>query len=208
MKFLFDLDETLVCGDVIEAVSRDMVIEGELDRVYTGRDVTNFDLEGLPPHLKTRVIEGFSDPKYVITKQPIPEAYYFLCALKANGHKMGILTARPSNLRNITIHNTRKQFAPIYFELGICFANDKDTVATGDERPNKRARFHSIQPDYYFDDSIEYCNQAADCDVKNVYLISNSHSGWNHNQDTLDPRVKVIKHVGKLDIWSVYGRKN
>lgn len=205
MKFVFDLDETLVRGDVIEAVSRDMIVKGELGKIYTGKDVTNFDLQGLPEELKARVIEGFSEPKYVINKQPIVEAYSLLCALKANKHHIGIVTARPANLKKITTHVVKRQFAPVYFDLGINFANAQLTVATGDDRPSKKELLDQIEPDYYFDDSIEYCNQAVKIGVENVYLVSNSYSGWNHNQDNLNSRVKVIKHIGKIDIWSIYG---
>ncbi len=51
MKYCFDLDETLVKGDVIRVAAKQLIAEDSLDKLYTGRDVRSWDLDGLPPVL-------------------------------------------------------------------------------------------------------------------------------------------------------------
>lgn len=196
--FVFDLDETLVGGDVIEAVSHSMINNKQLDRVYTGADVTTWDLDGIPDILKKAVFEAFSDKYYgCMMKRPIPESYYFLSALTLYKCKISILTARPKNLENLTIKKLKLDFPRIKFE-DIIFANNGNAISTGANRINKYDALKKLNPDFFFDDAIEYCNSSASLGI-NTFLISNKYSGWNHNQSKLDNKVKVLKHIGKFD---------
>lgn len=204
MKFMFDLDETLVTGDVIKAVSSEMMACGWLDRIYSGEDLLDFNLNGIPTILKERVIEAFSDPKYVEIKEPLTEAYCLLNALEKNGHLTGVVTARSQNLKRITIKKLYRDFNPIQFKLGIYLANLSTTVGLDAARPSKIEILQEQCPDYYFDDSIEYCNEAISIGIPNVYLISNRHTGWNKDKSKLNKQIKIIKHVAELDIWSIY----
>lgn len=198
MKFVFDLDEVLVVGDIIEAVSKKLLQEEKCDRIYTGKDASTLTMTGIPEYVRELVIKAFSDPHYAIhLKSFIPEAYYFLSTLKRQGHQLYVLTARPVHLKSETISSLSLQFAPEQFD-DIIFANSKNTIDYTDSRPNKKKKLADLKPNFYFDDCIDYCNDAAELDIES-YLISNAHTGWNHDRTHLDPRVKVIKHVGKFD---------
>lgn len=191
---MLDFDETLVTGDIIKDVSIEMHNERKIDKIYTGKDVDSFDLTGLPENLKERVLEAFSESKYYKTKKAIPEAYHFLCALKMNGHRLSVLTARPITLKMTTIVTLVEQFPNVSFD-NILFANKEESVKLGNARPNKAVELEKHRPDYYFDDSIEYCNMAAELGIES-YLISNTYTAWNHNYNLLHKKVKPIKHIG------------
>jgi acid phosphatase class B len=205
MNLVFDLDETLVKGDVIQNVSMDMLLRGEIDRVYTGMDVVDFKLTGLPSSLKCKVIKAFSDPVYAcFKKEPIPEAYYMIKALlDGSGFEntwIYIVTARPKHLYDLTCKQVQS-----FFDLDasfIHFANTKTEILL-DDRPNKSDILKTLEADVYFDDSIEYCNQAVSAGIPDVYLISNSYTGWNQNQQELNLNVKVIKNVAQFDYRNI-----
>jgi len=175
----------------------------ELKRLYSGRDVTNFNLDGLPENLKERVVEAFHLPRYAEIKEPIPEAYYFLCSLTLNNHTISVLTARAANLRNATLSSLASGFPNIRFRK-IKFCNIHKEVKLGKDRPDKKEKLKELEPDIYFDDATEYCNMAAELGIE-TYLISNAYTGWNKSCDNLNKNIKVIKHVGQFDCRRVYG---
>jgi len=197
MHFVFDIDETLVRGDIILGVSTEMYNAKELDKIYCGHDVTDFSLGGLPSNLIERVLQAFQDPKYTLIKTAIPEAYYFLCALTLHRHKISALTARPINLKNETLVNLVEQFPKIKFS-NIEFCNMESNIKLGNSKPKKTDKLIKLNPDIYFDDCIDYCNMADNLGIE-TYLVSNSYTGWNQNRITLNPNVKILKHLGQFD---------
>lgn len=206
MKFLFDLDETLVGGDMISNASSELMRNGLIDRQYTNKDSLNYDLRDLPDLVRARTLQRFSDPYYVWYKHPIPGSFYLLRFLEDQGHITGIITARPKPLQLETIRFLRARFPSIAFESGINFVNSTDTV--GDKgMPTKIDFLRKALPDYYFDDCVEYCIQAKSLDIK-TYLISNKHTPWNHEfakeqLAALDP-VRVLRNVAFFPETSAY----
>lgn len=197
MRFLFDLDETLVEGDLISLASAELLRDGFIDRLYTNRDVKNYDLRDLPELLRTRVFDKFADPRYVWYKYPIAGVYYMLSFLENNGHETGIVTARPSPILKETTRFLRGRFPNLEFDLGINFVNSTDD-ANGGSMPSKMEKLKEISPDFYFDDNVDYCIQSKNLGIE-TYLISNKHTPWNHqfaeNQKVeLDP-VRVLRNA-------------
>jgi FMN phosphatase YigB (HAD superfamily) len=195
-NFLFDLDETLVGGDIVSATSVRLLKDNLIDRLYTNRDVKNYNLSDLPSLLRQRVISNFSDPEYVWYKQPIPGALYFLKYLESLGHSTGILTARPAPIHAETVKFLRARFQDIEFDLGINFVNDDEKMKS--IAPSKTETLSEINSDYYFDDNIDYCKQAQALNIK-TFLISNKHTAWNHEfaleqKASINP-IEVLRNV-------------
>lgn len=209
-NLLFDLDETLVGGDMISSTSSELLKNGVIDRQYTNKDSHHYDLRNLPDLVRVRTIQRFSDPEYVWYKHPIPGAYYLLRFLELSAHRLGIVTARPIVLRTETVKFIRARFPAIEFDLGINFVNNTETV--GDkEMPSKVCFLEKNKPDYYFDDNAEYCTQAKSLGIK-TYLISNKHTPWNHEfakqQLALPDPVKVLRNIAFFPETSAYNGYN
>lgn len=200
MNFIFDLDETLVKGDIIKAASEILLNEDPecLDKIYTGEDVSTFQLKNVPTILRDKVMELFSDVRYAVyEKKPIKGAYYLLAGLEKLGHQTGILTSRPMNLYNPTITHLTLYFPFIKFKLGIHFSNKIDIVNV-DAMPKKKNILGLIRPDFYFDDNPDYCISSNELGIR-TFLISNSYTGWNKNVEIKG--VKRLKRVGDFDIF-------
>lgn len=196
MKFIFDLDDTLVAGDVIESVATKMYTEGKIDRIYTNDDVRAYDLTGLPDNLKERVKEKFADPEMVWIKRPIPGATYLLHYLEYFGHVTGIVTARPVSVKKETQKFIKARFSEISFALGLTFVNSQNCIDMKNV-PSKYETLKQLDPDFYFDDNIQYCLQAADQGIR-TYLISNKFTPWNHtvkNDENFNSKVHVLRNV-------------
>jgi hypothetical protein len=204
---MFDLDDTVVSGDIVSYCAAKLLSRNLIDKLYTNRDIQNYDLRDLPPLLRERVLQAFSDPDYVWMKAPIAGAFYFLKSLEANNHKTGILTSRPLLIRDETFRFMSARFPNVQFELGINFActkNQADMVNI----PDKLKVLKTINPDYFFDDNSEYCVQAKENGI-NTYLISNKYTPWNHvfaevQKTQLDP-IKILRNVAFFPETRVYG---
>lgn len=199
MKFVFDLDDTLVSRDIIEYISTRLFAEGKIDRVYSNLDITNYDLRDLPANLKERVQLGFANPEYVWLKQPIVGSYYFLHYLSKAGHKIGIVTARPASTTKETIRFIKARFPNIDFELGIHVINRENQIDMKNT-PTKSDCLGKLEPDFYFDDNADYCKQSQSLEIE-TYLISNKKTPWNHEladeinkADGAHP-IKILRNV-------------
>lgn len=171
MIFCFDLDETLVRGCVITQASRILAAAGEIDRIYTGKDVTSWELDGLPDRVKEKTLELFNDKHYAVqNKKPIVGVEVFLNYLKTKGHELHILTARPASLHGDTTEYILRVFGVGMFKQITCVdgCNNRKIMALA-----------KINPDYYFDDNISYCEEARLLGI-DTYMISNEHTPWNH----------------------------
>lgn len=196
MKFLFDLDDTLVKGDIIQLVSTKMFVEKKLDKIYTNADVSSYDLSGLPLVLSSKVKSEFANPEHVWAKSPIPGANYFLSYLERCNHQIGIVTARPVTTKKETEKFLKARFNGINFDLGIWFANHKNEIDMVN-MPNKTTVFYKINPTYYFDDNVEYCEAAQAMGIK-TFLLSNKHTPWNHTkaqEKEFSKRINIIPNV-------------
>lgn len=178
MKFMFDLDDTLVSGDVIADVCSKMIRDGLIDKLYTNLDVMNYDLRDLPPALASRVKRAFADPDYVWIKRPIVGSYYFLRFLSETGHDLGIITARPASTTGETIRFLAARFHQVTFRLGIHVINNNNQIDMKNI-PTKADKLAEIKPDFYFDDNADYCQQSNDLGIE-TFLISNKQTPWNH----------------------------
>lgn len=199
MKFLFDLDDTLVSGDVVSDTSAKLLSRGLIDRLYTNKDVKNYDLRDLPDLVRIRATQTFSDPDHVWRKWPIPGVYYFLRTIEACGHQTGIVTARTITTITETIRFINARFHDIKFALRVNFVNTDDHVDMKSGcMPSKIEMLDKIKPDYYFDDNPDYCLQSKKLGIK-TYLISNKYTPWNHDfaeaqRTELDP-ILVLRNV-------------
>lgn len=178
MKFVFDLDDTLVAGDIVRDVSSKMLREDLIDRVYSNEDLTDYDLRDLPPAVKLRVTKAFADPEYVWTKKPIVGSYYFLHYLTAMNHEIGVVTARPATNKGETLRFMSARFPFIDFSLGIHVINSENQIDMKNI-PSKKQKLEELNPDFYFDDNAEYCTQAFGLGIE-TFLVSNKQTPWNH----------------------------
>lgn len=207
MKFLFDLDETLIQGDLISNTSAGLLKNGLCDRLYTNRDIHNYDLKDLPDLVRERVLDNFSDPEYVWYKFPIPGAYYFVRELETQGHDIGIITARPQPIQSETKRFIQARFPHVTWTIGVNFVNDNERMGA-EEMPSKLQLLRQLGPNYYFDDNVDYCIESKKLGI-DTYLISNKHTPWNHDfakqqRTKLDP-VKVLRNVAFFPETRVYG---
>lgn len=195
MKFLFDLDETLVWGDIISLTSAELLRKGIIDRLYTNQDIHSYDLKDLPELLRERIFARFADPQYVWAKHPIPGVYAFLWFLETKNHETGMVTARPKSIHTETARFMKARFPGIEFELGLEYVNEDDDLK---DLPSKMTKLKEIAPDYYFDDNARYCAEAKQLNI-NTYLITNKHTPWNHefaeSQKALPDPVKTLRNV-------------
>lgn len=177
-NFLFDLDDTLVRGDIIAAVSKNLYENDAIDRIYTNKDVKNFALDGLPDRVKEATKTAFCDPEYVWIKEPLPGCYYFLRTLEAENHSIGILTSRPNTLLRETSAFITARFPRLAFDLDINFCNDKSDIDVHN-LPSKYEKLKELDPDFYFDDNETYCKSSLSLNIM-TFLISNKFTPWNH----------------------------
>lgn len=192
---MFDLDETLVTGDLIKRASEDLLIDDKVDKVYTGADIDDFEMSNLPKVIRDKVIQYFSDPiKGCLDKEPVAGVYYFLYYLMLNNHQLGIVTSRPKSLEEPTYYILHRDFRSINFTLGVHFVNMNE-VFRQETKISKKAVISQLKPDFYFDDHIKFCEDAKEYWVPNIYLVSNKHTGWNHK----DTQFKKIRNVAFLD---------
>lgn len=186
---MFDLDDTLVSGDIIADVSAKMVKDNLINKLYSNADITNYDLRDLPENLKDRVKRAFADPEYVWIKKPIVGSYYFLYYLSMTEHEIGIITARPASTTGETIRFIHARFPGISFKLGIHIINNNNQIDMTNI-PTKEDKLKEIQPDFYFDDNQDYCMQSHNLGIE-TYLVSNKQTPWNHDFAT---QLKLTNH--------------
>lgn len=197
MRILFDLDETLYIGDVVKVAVEQLRQEGHQISLYSGSDMVDFQGSNFPPILRERIFELFKDPKIAaIDKKPIWGSYPFIYYLKNIRHwEIGVLTARPSQLHEVTMFCLKRDFPDISWDM-IGFANKTDGhLAT----VSKRRLLDKWKPTHYFDDFLGFCEEAADAGVPNVFLIKNKHTGWNQGKPISD-KVKPVKSILEFDV--------
>jgi hypothetical protein len=176
---MFDLDDTLVAGDIIADVCSKMIRDGLIDKLYTNLDVKSYDLRDLPASLQSRVKRAFADPDYVWLKRPISGSYYFLRFLSETGHDIGIITARPTTTTDETIRFLTARFHHVNFKLGIHVINNHNQIDMTNI-PTKKEKLAELKPDFYFDDNADYCTQAHELGIE-TFLVSNKQTPWNHD---------------------------
>lgn len=185
--FCYDLDETVVKGDIITQASRILISEGKIDKVYTNRNVIDWELNGLPDIVKAKTRELFKIPKYAVhSKIPIPGAEITLNYIYNKSHDIFALTSRPPECHDDTITHINKTFPDIFTDV-ICV-----------DKSSKLHALASLDPDYYFDDNISFCEEARLLGIKNIYLISNEYTPWNHT--LVHPDIKRIKNIAFFPI--------
>ena len=165
----FDLDEVLVKYDIITQASRILMVDGVIDKIYTNKDITSWELAGIPEIVKTKTYELFSNPEYAVwKKKPIPGVELFLDYLQFKKHELHILTSRPECCHNDTYEFVKK-----------VFGTNIKTTCVSDPGKSKLHNLAIINPDYYFDDNITFCEESRLLGI-NTYLISNEYTPWNH----------------------------
>ena len=178
------MDETLVKGDVINQASRILLVEGKINKIYTNRDVISWNLDGIPSIVKDKTFELFGNPIYaVLKKKPISGVEIFLNYLKLKDNELHILTARPKNCWKETTLFINKIFGENLFDSINCVDGCHSS---------KLPALAKINPDYYFDDNIGFCEEARKVGIK-TYLVCNEYTPWNHKMIHED--IKRIKNV-------------
>lgn len=192
MKFAFDLDETLVKGDVVRVAAKQLIAEGKLDRIYTGRDVTSWDLIGLPKPLVERTYKLWQDKQHAVYNKTLIEGViYFLHYLRHNNHEIAILTARHKNIHKDTHEYVTYTFNKLVNEV-VC--------VEGGPTSSKMPDLAKLDPDFYFDDNVQFCEESRLLGIK-TYLVSNEHTPWNHKIVHNDiTRIKNVSFMNHSEI--------
>jgi len=182
VRLLFDLDETIYMGDVIKIAVQQL--KEELPNIahefnyYSAENAEDYGFSNFPPVLRERLIKLFSDPFYAcLNKYALPGIFPFLhyvCYKKF--WKIGYVTSRPANLEEYTNYVLYRDFPGITWE-GRYFSNKANVTSP---RVRKIDCIKDFKPTHFFDDHWDYCLEAVEAKVPNVFLVTNSHTGWNH----------------------------
>lgn len=197
MKILFDLDETLVEGDIVKLASTKLFIEKKLDRIYTGQDITNPNLDPLPNNLKILIRHYFADPFVNYHKRPIIGTDILIYYLISRGHEVSILTARPKTTHGGTLSFVHDHYNSIFTPRKInspikTYFSNNDNSCDEHTHISKENLLNELRPDFFFDDRSEHCLEAIDI-VPNVFIIKNKYTGW--NRDFKHDKVQELKSV-------------
>lgn len=194
--FVFDIDETLVSGDVIYEASNILFNEKTIDRIYTNKDCMDWELSNLPECLVKKVREFYHHPFYAVwNKEIIKGCYSFIYALHHLGFNLALLTARPIELIKPTVQYFNQIFPDIFDQDNIFFSN----------KNGKKQYLEILKPDFFFDDNPEYCKQAKDLGIE-TYLVSNSYTSWNHGK-AKEIGCEEIKNVCFFDLEHILKNK-
>lgn len=167
-KFLFDIDECLMTGDVVLQASREFLAEGKINRFFTNADLTSWYFDGVPKCVGERCLELFKEEWWIVdSKVPVPGSQLLVHTLLSLGHEVAALTARDQSLKEATIKNMEKHFPGI------------DNVVISESSESKLVDLAKLKPDFYFDDHAGFCEEARLMGAK-TFLISNSQTGWNN----------------------------
>ncbi len=188
MRYGIDLDDTAITGDLILEASMLLLKDRLIDKIYTGKDVTSYELSGIPKIVKEKTIELFSIPLYAVwKKRPIQGTESFLELLRLRHHEVFIITARPIICHEETKDYVEKTFFIPRNNIFCVGTNSENTFTT-----SKASVLSSLDLNYYMDDNIAHCKEAVKLDI-DTYLITNSYTPWNHNY--IDKRIKKLKNI-------------
>lgn len=203
IRLLFDLDETIYMGDVIKVAVKQMQEENPDNAAkyvgYSGETMSDYHLSNFPVDLKERVLKLYTDPYHAcLNKYALPGIFPFLSyANKVKQWSLGYVTSRPLLLQTPTEFMLWKDFPGIEWD-GRYFSNSGNKVTSG---ISKKYYIEKFKPTHYFDDHYDYCCEALQAGVQYVYLITNSHTGWNHKHlADLGDDIKPIKSILELDL--------
>lgn len=203
MRILFDLDETLYVGDIVKVAVKQLIEEGNVSIPYSGADAVDFNFSNFPENLRKKIFTLFQDPNIAaLHKKPISGAYAFIYHLKMIlDYEIGILTARPVQLHEATRYCLWRDFPDIEWNF-IGFANQTNGHKAS---ISKRELLQKYSPTHYFDDYLGFCEEAAEVDIENIFLIQNKHTGWNNGLIPKHDRIKPIKSILDFDLRGLYG---
>lgn len=193
-RFVFDFDETLVTGDVVVQASRELLKTGRIDRMYTNRDLTSWELDGVPTCVKERCIELFNDEDWIVwKKRPVPGSQVLLHTLKMMGHDIEVLTARNSAQEQGTREFIKKYFTGLINDVHFSKQDFKN-------KASKLQELSRMNADYFFDDNPTFCEEARMLGIT-TFMISNEETGWN-NKCAIHNDIKRLRSVVELD-WEI-----
>lgn len=204
-RLLFDLDETIYMGDVVKVARYQLIKEGHKIINLTGADAADYAFSNFPTILRNRISELFKDPMYgCLNKHPLPGIYtflYYICFVKK--WKIGFVTARPISLKESTNYVISRDFPDINWYARYYVNNNQGHSSL----VTKEEAIKDFQPTHFFDDHYGYCYEASKLQVPNVFMITNSHTGWNHkhlkNGDIEKNRIIPIKSILELDVRKI-----
>lgn len=202
---LYDLDECLFVGDIVKsAISLLIEEETTFDLEYNGSMAIDYKFSNFPKVLKDKIYELYNDSFYACyNKQVLPGIYTYLYYLtKVKNHTIGYLTSRPACISGCTIEKVAKDFPGIFWKYQL-FSNLEDNFSIHSSS-SKKSLLLSVKPDYFFDDNSKYCIEAKEIGIKNVYLITNSHTGWNHqfiySEQHKKYGIKLVKNIMEVGV--------
>jgi len=176
-----------------------MLRDDLIDKLYTFKDVKTEDLSDLPPLLAERVAKSFLDPEYAVwIKRPVEGAQYLLKCLELNNILIGIVTARPFELYEITKDYLAARFPGIKFEQIVFVTKDIGPSCVG---LSKRTYFDVLHNNYdiitYADDNSVFCEEMVDSAIEkskqvSVFLVGNRHK-------TVYNQIRRVKSVCSID---------
>lgn len=201
-RLLFDLDETIYMGDVIRVAREQLFGEGVELKEFDGADAADYSFSNFPSVLRERILKLFADPLHAcLNKYALPGIYPFLwMAYYVKHWEIGYVTSRPAHLKEYTDFVLYRDFPNVQWS-GRYFANKNNFTTPSVQKIDCIKNF---DPTHYFDDHWDCCVEAVKAKVPNVYLITNSHTGWNHKYIKARSyeayNIKPIKSILELDL--------
>lgn len=194
-RILFDLDETIYKGDIINEACKQLIEEGHnLSKIYHNEDVNTFpEMSELPEEVVKKAKALFNDPfAAAINKKPIEGSLLLIKYLRMCGNKIGFLTARPSSTHEATRYAIFRDFISKGIDIrldDILFCNEENYI---DTNTTKSYLIKEFEPYVYFDDNFKYCKEAKDLRfISHIFMVSNKYTPWNY---------KYIPEAKKLGI--------
>lgn len=174
MNVILDLDNTLFYNDVVDNVCAKHGIP----------KTKRFDLTDMPMDAQKECWDGFENVDLMCNLEPFEEAKNIDVFLKNRAHVVYAVSARSLNLEPYTTYMVKRHFPYL----------DK-TILIGSY--DKGALYKSLEADVVVDDHAEHIYQALDAGVKHVYMISNEHTLYNHDdvQNVIDKGGIVISSL-------------
>lgn len=195
MKFVFDLDDVLVESCVVSIASAQLYDEGKLNKLYTYKDINDFEFSNLPKVLVDRIYFLFNDIKFAVwSKKPIKGAYNFLLLLKKLNHNVIVLTSRPITLKDDSEKYLNKYFPNVIDDF--LMADTSTCGYNGNGHPKKES-LKKLKPDFFFDDCQYHVKDSIDLNI-NTYMIRNKYTTYNHKFTYLN--LKTLTNIAFFPI--------
>lgn len=188
MNIGIDLDSTLIKIKAIEIASE------KLGMRYTEEDNLDWNLSVFPDNLRNLIFSLFSDPHIMCDNvEPLEGAQEKLKNWVNEGHKLHIITARNPEIHIKTYLMVKRFFPEV---LSLSFVNMGET---------KIHKMEKLRLDVWIDDAVSGISDAKKLKIKNIFLISNKYTKYNHDiadyyRNNEKENIKIVKAVKDIEL--------